>query len=233
MNPGWMKASFAWKRGPLIPDDANTVAHVYFRNGALVDSYGNSWTQNGTMPQVSASGKIPPGSGPSSDTNNYSLGSGNDVLDFTGNFSICMIVGASSSYAAQPVTFCNGLYNSNGYYIGFNTTGHLTMGVGPGGIMTATSNAIISGVPNVVCVGINFGTSTWVQKLNLGTVVTAGSASLLPATGRIAYLGRYNTAGQPWLGTIYEAWFSTTLASDAAFTTLATQIKATLGISAW
>ena len=41
--------------GALIPDDANTVAHVYWNGTALVDSKGNSWTMTGTVPQVAVS----------------------------------------------------------------------------------------------------------------------------------------------------------------------------------
>ena len=86
MNPGWLKAPPAWRKDPLFSDDANTVAHLYWRNGGLFDSKSNSWSMNGTVPQVASSGKVPPGAGPFSDANFYSLGAGNDVLDFASDF---------------------------------------------------------------------------------------------------------------------------------------------------
>src|SRR5574340_1492774 len=79
------------QRQPLIPDDAGTVSHVVFNGSSLVDRFGNSWTQNGTVPQVARSGRTPAGAGPFSDANYYSLGTGSDVLDFAGDFSACIV----------------------------------------------------------------------------------------------------------------------------------------------
>jgi hypothetical protein len=50
---------YAQNIGARIDDDPNTVAHVTWNGVALVDSYGNSWTQNGTVPQVTSSPLYP------------------------------------------------------------------------------------------------------------------------------------------------------------------------------
>lgn len=42
----------------LIPVDAGSVAHVYVKNGALVDLKGNAWSKQGAGPTMNAAGSI-------------------------------------------------------------------------------------------------------------------------------------------------------------------------------
>ena len=108
------------------------MAHVYFNGSQLVDKYGNAWTQNGTVPQVARRGRIPAGAGAFSDANYYSLGTGNDVLDFAGDFSACIVFTATDVAAPVKVLFSNGASSVAGYYLQQAAGGAGTIAFSPG-----------------------------------------------------------------------------------------------------
>lgn len=218
--------------GPLILADANTVVHVVWNGSAMVPLIGPAWTMNGTIPQVPRAGKTPAGAGPYSDANFYSLGTGNDVLDFAGDFSACLVFAVTSG-ANSPVLFSNGTVSTNGW-IAQNASagGDLRVTFSTAGVASPTVDtfALPSGL-NVVCVGR--AAATGQIKANLRALVTGSAGTITAATGTPARLGRYPSAGFALNGTLYEAWFSTTTPSDALFTAIANRVKSRAGVTAW
>lgn len=214
---------------PLLADDANTVVKVVWRNGALVDLRGNAWTQQGTVPQVSRTATTPAGAGPFTSTDYYSLGTGSDVLDFAGDFSICFVfafTGVTGELLANGADLVSG-YRVHALPTGlmFDTNGTSTR------VRTITANAPISGAVNVGCAGR--AGSTQAAKLNLGTYTVTAGAQNTPGTSWIAQIGRYTNGTLAFPGTIFEAWISTTTPSDAICTAAAQRVKQRLGITAW
>ena len=214
IDPGRL-ASPWWRRGPLIDRDANCVAHVYWRNGALVDAMGNSWTMNGTVPQVAGRGHIPPGAGPFSNVNNYSLGAGADALDFAaGPFSVVgigIVTGESTVLAPFLSTTDN---VSTGYRLGLRTGTR----VGRFSAFTDvnTANAFALNTPIVMCGGFNGGTSY--AKLNLGTLAS-GATTYTQDAATPSRIGN-GVGGWVFDGTILEIYVTTSAPSDALFAPL-------------
>ncbi len=121
---------YAQSSGAMIPDDANTVSHVYWDGTRIHDTIlgDAAWTQNGTVPQV-ASGPFYPhgfsqpakaGAGPFSVANYYSLPAGN-ALDFAGDFSICIIYTQLGTAANDY--FVSALSGAAGFWIQFASGG--------------------------------------------------------------------------------------------------------------
>lgn len=214
--------------GPLIADDVNTVCHATFNGTAIQDSKGCAWTMQGTVPQVSRSGKTPPGAGPFSASNYYYLGSGNDALDFAGDFSICVV---HTPTAGANYLVSDGAYNVSGYYLQVTTSSAtFNMSGGAGVNASVFPSTQVVGV-NVLCVGRSGNTAY--AKSNLGATLNAAISSYAPATATIARIGTASAGANPFAGTIYELWFSTTAASDAVFTAIANRVKLRAGITAW
>jgi hypothetical protein len=216
-----------WRRGPLITPDANTVAHVIWRNGALVDTKGNSWTMNGTVPQVASSGSTPPSAGPYTGVNFYSLGAGADVLDFAGGTFSAAVVGQITSLPASSAPLIdNGAPVSSGWLFHLNNTGTVLVACYNGGAFsTSTANAVVAGQTFVAFAGMTAG--TLYAKLN-GGVMTSAAGTMTTPTTVVAALGWSAATSRNYTGTIYEAWASTTAPSDALFTTILGQVNSRL-----
>lgn len=229
LSPGRMGTAW-WRRGPLITPDANTVAHVIWRNGALVDLLGNSWTMNGTVPQVASSGATPPGAGPFSDANNYSLGAGADVLDFAGDFSGFVVFVPATLVGVQAL-IANGSTASGTGFQAYTSTATLNIGIwNPGFAATTAGGSAVAGAVNVACFGIGGGQRR--VKLNLGSIGGAASAMATPVTVP-ARIGRAEAAGQPATGlSILEAMFTSSAATDASFTAVVSAVFSRLKRSA-
>ena len=219
---------------PLILDDAGTVAHVWFRGASLIDTRGNAWTTNGSVAITPRSGKTPAGAGPFSDANYYSLGTGNDVLDFAGDFRVAFVF---SSLAGVRVFFANA--NQTGFAAGYAvyTNGTPAAGVlntynaGTQGAAT-TVNTVAAGVLSVICAwrsGATIGV-----KMNLGAAATSTPAGVITAaTANSAKLGRNETVGNAYAGTLYEAAWSSLAGSDAWAIDVMNRVKAKAGVTAW
>jgi hypothetical protein len=212
-----MRSGIWWRHGPLITEDAGCVAHVIWRNGALLDTKGNSWTQNGTVPQAAAVGSIPPGAGPFSDANYYSLGAGPDVLDFGGNFTMCVVFLPAA--AGTLALFGNGDGATAGYRVLQNTTKLMLFSDGGGG-NAQSANSVVQGTINVGCVGVSGG--NFLAALNSGSTATV-PATITQDSTSLAKIGRVEAAGAAFTGRIGEVYFSTTAASGALFAALITQ----------
>lgn len=218
---------------PLLDDDAGTVAHVVWRDGQLVDTRGNAWTQNGTVPQVARTAGLPAGAGPFSDANYYTLGTGSDVLDFAGDFSACLVMIQAATFAATTVMM-NGAYYASGWWINTDAATHSYAFIQsvPGMAYSKYGNAaLIDGAVNVLC----FGRAglTGLYKLNLHVLATVAVPSITPGSSYPVYLGVNSPGIEGFNGTILEAWFSTATPSDTLFTALMQQVKQRLGITEW
>lgn len=217
--------------GHLILDDPGTVAHVYFDGAAIRDSSGNAWSMQGTVPQVAKSGFTPAGAGPFSDSAFYTLGTGSDVLDFSGDFSACIVWSPSTTNATRALA-ANGTYNTAGWIV--SDSQRLYVSQSGGVSSTAVGGNPANGTMSVTCFGQASGRA--VLKQNLGSYLqAAGTVTITPATSVRAQIGRYEAggAGRNASGIIYEAWFSTTTPSDALFTAIMQRAKLRAGITAW
>ena len=201
--------------GPLITEDANTVAHVYLNGTALVDTKGNSWTKNGTVPQVSANPFTTTryGAGPFSGTNYYSMGT--DVLDFAGDFTLCAVVSYAPSAGDQYIVM-NGVYGAAGSGWGlYSKTNAVvildTYAATSTYTRSATANSLATSGPNVICLGRS-GDNQYV-KANLGTTDVDAGSKTTAGTGIAAVIGTYTST--PWLGTIYEIYATSTPFTEA------------------
>lgn len=219
--------------GPLIADDPNTVAHVTWNGSALADSKGNAWAMTGTVPQVAKNGKTPPAAGAYSDSNFYGLGTGNDVLDFTGNFTFCAVLKITNT-GGPVVPFINAASGTDGYWLQVGTGATDTQAVfASGGNKAATAAApVINGAINVVCMGRS-GTTGYI-KSNLGATVSVINVGLTAATSNIAKIGKFESAGSSFsTGYTVELWWTTTTYTDALAIAVMQRVKNRTGTVAW
>lgn len=243
-QPG-MIASIAGYQGPLIADAPGVRAHGTWNGVSLMDSQGNVWATNGTVPQVAKNGKTPSGAGPFSDANYYTLGSGSDVLDFAGDFWGCIVFKLGASLpAGWTVLFDNGISGAGngGYVIQFDGSGAGTFrfshyNSSGGTAYGQTANAALVGQINVGCFG-RIGNSPY-AKLNLGATADATAGAFSVGTAFTAYLGRYNSTGLSFGGTVLEMIFvnaspgADSAAADALWAGVANRVKTRAGITAW
>lgn len=214
--------------GTLIPDDSGTVMHCRaedFSGGTLTCSTGGAWTKTGTPTAGSPAVLYPSGfSGTArttitsfSDSNHFSLGSGSDVMDFAGDFSVCVVYSTSSLASAQ--IFGDGKATIGGWYMLGSTSQDNFVFSHSGADDQVTISGPIANAVNIACMGR--GGTTCMAKRNMGTVATVSCASYAPGTTIAARIGRYDDAGLSFsAGSVYEAWASSTTASDALFTSI-------------
>lgn len=221
---------------PLLAPDANTAIHVGWRDGAMVVYRGPAWTQNGTVPQVSRTASTTAGAGPCADAAYYSQGTGNDVLDFAGDFSAYFVLAPSSAdlTGSGAIPFSNGLFTSAGFFWQWNPAGakaYFSVNWAGAQANTQSANSPIAGQPNVVCLGRS-GTTIYVQ-LNLGSMSSTAGTTILAGTSQVARLGRYEGTGRAMTGTLYEVVFSSTAITPELCTAAAQRVKQRLGLTAW
>lgn len=233
MNFGWLKTpSPLWKKlGLLIPEDAATVAHIYFDGAKLNDTKGNTWTQVGTVPQVAKSGAVPAGAGPFSGSNYYSAG---NALEQHASFSIVALVTVANSGTDQQIIskddagaqrnyeFFNYGTAANGssLYI-FKTGGNSFETSGAGN----PTNAV-----HLFMMSYNY-TADGSSNLRLGqdaTQAAIANAVGPPATSSSNHmLGRRdNATQQPWTGYIHELQIWSRALSSAELTAIYNSIHA-------
>ena len=225
INPGALGVPW-WRRGPLITEDANCVAHVIWRNGSLIDLKGNSWTMAGTVPQVPESGSVPPGAGPFSIANYYKLGTGVDVLDFAGGTFSLVVIGKMS---ADPSTVIAG--NTDVATAGWNlqtaTANTFSFRQFGPAVQVTSGNTAPTGSLFVGCGGRDNGGSLAYVKLNSGTTVTGASASYTSPSAVEANIGTWSAHSFAWVnGIAYELYATTTAPSDALFSGIVAQVAA-------
>jgi hypothetical protein len=216
--------------GPLILDTPNTVAHVTWNGTQLVDSFGNTWTQNGTVPQVAGATVSPmfpsgfnsaprSGAGPYSSSNYYSAAIATPMNFAAAPFSFCEVFIPKVAVAGASIGASLNGSATTGY-------GWITDGTGLGmnfyansiATLAAAGSAVLNGL-NIFCGG-NDGTNT-ISKGNLMAMAVTNTATH-PYTQSAAtpvQLG-YNSTEVAFSGTILEAWYSTDVPTDALFTAI-------------
>lgn len=213
--------------GPFLPGDSSSVLHC--RGGGYEG--GSTWacvtggplTKTGTVSSDSSTALFPSGLsalsrvsvGTFSDSNYFTLGSGDDVLDFAGDFSACLVY---APVAHGGIVFSNGLALNDGYYIHADSAQTYVVFNRSGAADVINETASTLGGPNILCFGRTG--STIVSQLNAGTYRTASAGTITPGTTRTAYFGRNNSAGNGFSGHLYEMWFTTTAPTEAAFTAI-------------
>lgn len=218
--------------GGLIPEDAGTVSHVYWNGTNLIDTKGNSWTMNGTVPQVTTSPLYPngfsaapkPGAGPFTPTINYSLASPNP-LQFASDFTVCAVYMATGSLAANPALAADDNVTTQGWTFYVTSTGGAALYSRSTAVGVNTANLAPLQAPSVACAGRASGVNY--VKLNGGATasVTTGYAV---ASSTAATLGVLGTT-QPFPGAIYEFWASTTPWNEANVTKIQQGVLGILG----
>jgi hypothetical protein len=213
--------------GPLITEDANTVAHVYWNGTALTDTKGNAWTMNGTVPQVTANPFTTTryGAGPFSDSNYYSLGTGSDVLDFAGDFTCHLVFNPTTLDAANARRLLVNASTSTGYALTVRSTAasqveFTVFRAGPASATATIATAPTIAGPNVVSIGRSGNTNS--IKMNLSATGTS-TAAMDQDSATVAKIGSLGTSTRAFDGTIYEVICSSSPFVEA--TVVSTQQK--------
>jgi len=211
----------AWRKGPLITEDGNCVAHVYWRNGALVDSKGNSWTKVGSPPGTSAVGRIPPGSGALSGSAYYSLSLAG--LNFAGDFMVAVVAMETTPTGSFGITLSTG--NGSVGYVGLVVQSdlHLRAVFYPSGTVDLPPTVSL-GTPFVLVFGRN-GSGFYARGSSGSTHRSlAGSYS---AGALAAVIGQL--VGSTLPGSAYEIYATSTAYSDTTAGTIIAQVASKMG----
>lgn len=216
--------------GPyLMSDDANTVCHWWTDGVTSRDTKSCAWTNQGNPTFNAASGSVPPSYGPPTASDYIKLGTGNDVLDFTGNFTVCIAFTPPSGSGQQGLIH-NATYQVQGWRLFNNGTISVVLeNDSSGAYPRATATATLTAAVNVACGG-RTGTSI-VSKANLGTMAQTNGVTIVAGTSVTALLGSGGSTVQG--GKIIEMWVSTTTPTDALFISVMNQVKSRAGITAW
>jgi hypothetical protein len=209
----------------LIPQDANCTIHVNatdLNNGTA--KVGPVWTMNGTVP-YNALAVPKPTIGPFSDTNYFSLASGNPMNSGAAPFVCIALLNITSG---GGVYLSTGTQSGNGFYLQVDNTqraylytiksGTLYDVSSPGG--TVPENSL-----TMLMHGMDSGGNLYLQ-INNGPLYTFSSAQI-GASATNTYIGRYPIAGAPFTtGVLCELLFSTDTPSAELFTSIYNQFVA-------
>jgi hypothetical protein len=222
-------------KGAFFPDDANTVLHLVgdaydgltwkAPQAALTTvgavSYSDAWV----MP---AAGNLQrQGYGPFSTANYLTLGGGADVLDFSGDFSMCAVFSQPSSFIVNNILIGARNSASNAGWVLYVPTvpaGALQINNYGSSLSSTTTPYAMGAGLNVVCAG-RVGANLAI-KMNLGAYTTAGITGTVVPSTETTLIGVLNgvSPSSPFLGNIYEVWASTEAPSDALFTKIQQRI---------
>jgi len=182
----------------------------------MVDLKANGWVMQGTVPQVGGVGSVPPGAGPFSSSNYYSLGTGADILDFASGPFTAVGIGMPTSDSGTALSpFLSDDDNvSNGWRLVLRETAHLGRFSGITDNSSANTYSLNSIV--VLCGGISGANS--LVKMNSGATHTLAN-TYTQDTLSVAKIG-FQLAVNVFLGIIYEIYVTTTTPSDALFTSI-------------
>jgi hypothetical protein len=201
-----------------------------WRNGHGVPAL--TWAMTGTVPKVTQTALYPngfeskhAGLGGFAADKYLSLGTGSDVLDFAGDFTMGIIFNMPT-VGASALILADGAYNSMGYGARVDAAGtvrvmdHTDVPTARSVVCTGT---VVAGADNVLVVG-RYGVGTLFCLLNTGAETTSALVgNVVPDTTHAAVIGGgaapYGAAG---VITIKEV-FATSTASAAFATSLTTQ----------
>lgn len=218
----------------LFEDDGTETFHVWFNGTAFQDTKSVAWAEQGTVPQVAASGSIPAGCGPTTTSNYYRPPSVNGVTDFPGDYMCCVAFYFPTTIASDSYMVSDYSGSFSGWYMRVPAASKVAqIYVGNGSTLpnASTANTIReSGVLNVMCAG-KTGT-TLVSKLNLGAMAsTTGAGTTSVGTAYYGRIGGTTSAG--FAGVIVEARCAPTTPTDEKMTSVMSNAKMVAGVTAW
>ncbi len=201
--------------GPLLAEDAGTVAHVYWNGSGLVDTKGNAWTQGGTVPQVAAGASpfVPgkAGAGPYSAANHYYGPASLMEWGPAGDFSVSVVVVPRSTTIQILVAK---QANANTGWEVYTNGSTAACWLYDGSVKGATASGVVLGGVNVITCGRS-GSAIY-ARANAGAVGSVAVGNMVSAAAYPVRFGRAEGAGyEAGSATIYEVIASTTPYSDA------------------
>lgn len=186
---------------------AGAASHIYWDGARLRDVRGLTWTQNGTVPQVTGLAgfsRARNGAGPFSAANYYTSPTAmrDAVIGWGAGFMQCMIVNPTTSGYAVLASVSAG---SDGYELAISGDANARLVDFAGSKVVLTYDGIFTlGSPNLVCWG-HAGTTTYVQ-LNGGTVWSTGASPITATTAQQTIGSR--SGSYPLNGVMVELWTS-------------------------
>lgn len=214
--------SGAWRR-PLFADNSTVICHAWWTRGGIKDTRGCAWSTAGVVSYVPRAGRRPARSGATTAVNYYSLGTGNDALDFAGDFT-CRVVFLGA--VGTQILLSNFTANTQGYttyWVGADF-GFATYN-GIAGPLTDTG-AVVAGTMNVASFGRASGTKY--LKVNGRATKSVAGGGIVAGTTSVARLGTDGTNGSPGF---YEAWCSSAAFVEATEAAVHATVKSRLGLS--
>lgn len=216
--------------GDCIPATANEVMRCSARDydlGAAVlrcstNTVGGTWSDGGTLTKskrpsvVLNDNRAADGAGPFSNANYFTLGTGDDVLDFADDWHCALVLSLSATSTGSP--FNDYVFNDSGFALQQATpaTPSIYLRTFGGGGGTATTAVSVHGGVNVIDFGVA-GNDQFI-KSNGGTTISAAGAKKVAATAALARLGAVAGGALPTDSTIYALWCSTSPFTEAAAT---------------
>jgi hypothetical protein len=198
--------------GPIMPYAATGGVVME----GLINTRGNSWTQNGMVPQNPSTWNAPPSAGAFSDANYYTAPYG--TLPASGDFTVCAVL-TSNTLAGNTVPFSAGGNGINGWYINASASAYSLY---TDNAAVAGSGTPVLGKPQVLCVG-RAGALAYAKMDGL---TTGSVATTTTPHSRVGTIGRYTNAGFPFLGTVHEVYATTTPWNEAAVSALQASVMA-------
>lgn len=199
----------------VIPEEAGDVSHFFFTSTGIGDTAGIPWAAAGSPTIVAASGTTPTGSGGNySNTVYWGLGTGSDVLDFTGEWIGYALYKPNA--AASKVLFGNSTYNASGWHFSITTSpatktyivlnGASQVAYGPG-------DASVPGKLNFACFG-RIGNAP-VAKANWGGWWTGSAITPVAGTSQQMRIGNMSGGSNAFDGVVYEGRFRAATPAEA------------------
>jgi hypothetical protein len=198
--------------GPIMPYAATGGVVME----GLINTRGNSWTQNGMVPQNPSTWNAPPSAGAFSDANYYTAPYG--TLPASGDFTVCAVL-TSNTLAGNTVPFSAGGNGINGWYINASASAYSLY---TDNAAVAGSGTPVLGKPQVLCVG-RAGALAYAKMDGL---TTGSVATTTTPHSRVGTIGRYTNAGFSFDGTIHEVYATTTAWNETTVAALQASVMA-------
>jgi lysophospholipase L1-like esterase len=176
---------------------------------------------------VPAVGSIPPGAGPFTTSNYYSLGAGSDVMDFASSFSVIVIGKLTSIPDPYATAILDSNLSTSGWVSQITPTGNLAQFYAWPNLHLGVVGGISFGPIFVLCAGMASGIGY--TKLSGATTLAKVLTYTQDSTG-VVRIGSMASSNR-WNGTIYEIMATSTPASENFFSQIINQVGKRLKIS--
>lgn len=249
---GWSPSSVATATYTILDsifspyDDSDTLIHVVFRSGTLVDlvtANQPSWSAVGAPGYTPRSGTVPPGVSGTNGTNHWKLGTGSDPGDVRNLIGCAVVTPAPADLLTTMMVFSNN-NATQGHQLVANETNGVDFELRWIAVPSWTKAApkLTANVPNVICFGADTAASYGFLKVN-GRAMGGATGFQNPAVATDVPF----KIGTHWddilgaVGTIHEIWISKKSAYffpgaqwgptgvDALFTDMTTHAESILG----